>query len=57
MKHIKRTLRVLGGLAVVVGVSSVLGSNYVRSEALNGFGSAATGGLGGEVVQVRSTKL
>lgn len=56
MKHIKRSLRVLGGLAVVVGVSSVLGSNNVRSEALKGFGSAATGGLGGEVVQVRSTK-
>lgn len=46
----------LGGLAVVVCVSSVLGSNNVRSEALKGFGSAATGGLGGEVVQVRSTK-
>lgn len=56
MKHIKRSLRVLGGLAVVVGFSSVLGSNNVRSEALKGFGSAATGGLGGEVVQVRSTK-
>ncbi|UPK05638.1 hypothetical protein [Bradyrhizobium sp. 170] len=56
MKHIKRSLRVLGGLAVVVGVSSVLGSNNVRSEALKGFSSAATGGRGGEVVQVRSTK-
>lgn len=56
MKHITRSLRVLSGLAVVVGVSSVLGSNNVRSEALKGFGSAATGGLGGEVVQVRSTK-
>lgn len=56
MKHIKRSLRVLGGLAVVVGVSSALGWNNVRSEALKGFGSAATGGLGGEVVQVRSTK-
>ncbi|WP_354129236.1 right-handed parallel beta-helix repeat-containing protein [Bradyrhizobium sp. i1.15.2] len=56
MEHIKRSLRVLGGLAVVLGISSVLGSNNVRSEALNGFGSAATGGLGGEIVQVRSTE-
>ncbi|MGR4932828.1 hypothetical protein ACIPUD_39695 [Bradyrhizobium sp. CAR08] len=38
MKHIKRWLRVLGGLAVVLGVSSVLGSNNVRLETLNGFG-------------------
>lgn len=55
MKHITRSLRVLG-LAVVLGVSSVLGSNNVRSEALKGFGFGAAGGLGGEVVQVRSTK-
>ncbi|MET4358957.1 pectate lyase [Bradyrhizobium sp. RT9b] len=56
MEHIKPLLRVLGGLAVVLGISSVLGSNNVRSEALKGFGSAATGGLGGEIVQVRSTE-
>lgn len=57
MEHIKRSLRVLCGLAAVLGVSSLLGPNDVRSEAIMGFGSAATGGLGGEIVQVRSTRL
>ncbi|MCS3765718.1 MULTISPECIES: pectate lyase family protein [Bradyrhizobium] len=56
MKHIRRSLRVFGGIALVLGVSSVLGPNNVRSEALKGFGVGATGGLGGEVVQVRSAK-
>ncbi|MET4323542.1 pectate lyase [Bradyrhizobium sp. JR4.1] len=54
MKHIKRSFRVLGGLAVVLGAFSLLGSNNARSEAPKGFGAQATGGLGGEVVQVRS---
>lgn len=56
VEHIKRSLRVLGGLAAVLGVLSVLGPNDVRCEPIKGFGSAATGGLGGEIVQVRSTK-
>ncbi|WOH57562.1 hypothetical protein [Bradyrhizobium sp. BWC-3-1] len=56
VEHIKRSLRVLGGLAAVLGVLSVLGPNDVRCEPIKGFDSAATGGLGGEIVQVRSTK-